>query len=39
MPGKRSDEIEVTAKLCSFYYQYADTTHRVIDALDKMCWR
>ena len=37
--GTRKDEIEQTAKLCSAYFQYADTTRKVIDSLDKMCWR
>ena len=39
MQGQQSRRTELAAKLCSSYYEYVDTTHSVIQALDSMCWR
>jgi hypothetical protein len=32
-------DLEARAKLCSTYIQYADTTQKPIEAMDKICWR
>ena len=39
MSGGQSQERDATIKLCAGYFQYFDTTHKEIDALNKMCWR
>ncbi len=32
-------DIQAMVKLCSAYFTYADTTHKTIEAIDKLCWR